>query len=271
MAREMHIICRSAGTLTMQLDRLFMSNQKPRPYCLRQRHFILIFLCLIGANTAWAGETVAGQLAIRQFPLPQIFTFLFLMLGPLKIIAPFAKITEGADTALMRRIALRATLFSSLALLFAAILGERLLGTYGLPLPMLALAAGLILFLVALLQILHQFMPGAQHCEVPAGTAPAPDVNVALAPLAFPIIITPYGIATLVIFLAFSKDLRSQLIIAAIVLVIMLLNLFFMLVARHMLPFLGILLPILGAVLGVVQVALGLQIIIHSLNLLGVM
>jgi len=40
----------------------------------------------------------------------QIFTFLFLMLGPFKVVGPFAKITERADPRLARQIALRATL-----------------------------------------------------------------------------------------------------------------------------------------------------------------
>jgi hypothetical protein len=36
----------------------------------------------------------------------QIFTFLFLMLGPFKVVGPFAKITERAEPGLARRIAL---------------------------------------------------------------------------------------------------------------------------------------------------------------------
>jgi hypothetical protein len=50
----------------------------------------------------------------------------------------------------------------------------------------------------------------------------------------------------------------------------MLLNLFFMLITRHLLRVLTVLMPILGAVLGIVQVSLGLQIINNSLRALGV-
>ena len=90
------------------------------------------------------------------------------------------------------------------------------------------------------------------------------------APLAFPRIVTPYGIAALVVFLAFSPSLEGRLAVAAIVVAMMVLNLIFMLAARRMLPVLGLALPVFGAVLGVVQVALGLQIINVALRALRV-
>ena len=51
----------------------------------------------------------------------------------------------------------------------------------------------------------------------------------------------------------------------------MLVNLVIMMLARKILPVMGIVLPILGAVLGVVQVALGLQIINNALTTMGVL
>lgn len=223
--------------------------------------------CLFGAGSASAAEA-AAQVPLRHFPTAQIFTFLFLMLGPFKIIHPFWKITKEADPASTRKIALQATLFASLALLFAAFLGEYFLGSYGIPVPVLALAAGIILFLVALLNILQQFMPPASHAEEDAGPAPTPTLAMALSPLAFPTIVTPYGIAAVVVFLALSPSTEGRLIIGAVVLAIMLLNLAVMILTRRMLPVLGLVLPILGAVLGVVQVALGLNIINSTLRML---
>jgi multiple antibiotic resistance protein len=88
-------------------------------------------------------------------------TFLFLMLGPIKIIGPFAKITRGAEPGFTLQIALRATLVSGAALLFAGLVGENSLTDYGIPLPVLALAGGIILFLVALRTVLEQF--GRRH------------------------------------------------------------------------------------------------------------
>lgn len=224
--------------------------------------------CLAGV--AAAAEVAAGQEPLRQFPLGQVFTLLFLMLGPFKIIGPFLKITHGADDRLARRIALWATTFSSFALLIAGSLGETILSNFGIPLPVLALAGGIILFLVALKSVLEQFEPAEPHPDAPA-IAPDAAMKVALRPLAFPSIVTPYGIAALVVFLSFSQSTDGRLTIGAVVVAIMALNLIVMLVARRLQTVVSLLLPILGAVLGVVQVALGLQIINNALRTLGVL
>jgi multiple antibiotic resistance protein len=226
---------------------------------------------LLGASVASATETSANEALMQQRPLAQVFTFLFLMLGPFKIIHPFLKITRGTDAAFTRQIALRATLFATIALLLAGIIGERSLSSYGIPVPVLALSGGIILFLVALLNILQQFEPSTLHSEDSEEPATAPTLNMALMPLAFPTIVTPYGIAALVVFLALSPELQTRLSIGAIVLAIMLLNLITMLMARRVPPIGGVLLSILGAVLGIIQVALGLQIIHNSLKALGVL
>ncbi len=227
--------------------------------------------CLIAAASASGAESVAREARLLHFPAAQIFTFLFLMLGPFKIIGPFSKITKGADAAATRRIAMLATGFASLALLVAAFLGEGILNSYRIPVPVLALSAGLILFLVALQGVLQQFLPPTSHGEGAPEPSAAPVLNAVLTPLAFPTIVTPYGIAALIVFLALSPDLESKMTIGAIVVAIMLLNLVVMIVARRVLHVLGVVLPILGAVLGVVQVALGLQIIHSSLKALGIL
>jgi multiple antibiotic resistance protein len=192
----------------------------------------------------------------------QIFTFLFLMLGPFKIIAPFAKITSNATPELTRQIAIRAIIFSSLALLLAAFLGESILSKYGIPVPVLSLSGGIILFLVALLNIIKQFGTLEKHEE----NLPPPTLNLAMSPLAFPTIVTPYGIAAVIVFLALSPDLNSKLTVGAIVLGIMLLNLAVMLFTRKIFKPLMFVLAILGAILGVVQVALGVLIIFNAIK-----
>lgn len=194
----------------------------------------------------------------------QMITFLFLMLGPFKIIGPFAKITRNATPKLTRQIAFRAMLFSIIALLLAAFLGESILSRYGIPLPILAFSVGLILFLVALQVIIQQFSPLEQevHNEL------IPTLKMAVSPLAFPTIVTPYGIAAVIVFLAVSPDQETKFMVGGIVIGIMILNLFVMLITKYIFKFLALTLPILGAVLGVIQVALGLNIMYNQSRVL---
>lgn len=194
----------------------------------------------------------------------QIFAFLFLMLGPFKIIGPFAKITQGADSKLTRRIALRAIIFSSIALLLTGILGHRIMSNFNIPMPILALSGGLILFLVALLNIIRQFATPSANIE----NVIIPTMDMAINPLAFPTIVTPYGIAAVIVFLALSPDLTSKLTVGIIIVVIMAVNLILMLITRYIYKFLAVILALLGAILGVVQVALGLMVIFNNLRII---
>jgi multiple antibiotic resistance protein len=255
----------------MKQIRPFSPGDRGRP-CRRLHEGILMATTvavgyLLHPGLAAAADATAGAVRMEPIPILQIFTLLFLMLGPFKIIGPFARVTKGMDATFTRRIALRATIFASLGLLVAAFLGERVLSSYGIALPVLSLSGGIILFLVALQNILKEF---ALHDEGAAEPAPQPTLNMALTPLAFPTIVTPYGIAAVVVFLAISPDQQSRLVVGAILLAIMLLNLAVMIMTRHLRPLMGVALQILGAVLGIIQVALGLQIIHRALGTLGV-
>lgn len=194
----------------------------------------------------------------------QIFFILFLMLGPFKILGPFTKITRGASPALARNIAIRAILLASIILLVAAVMGDQMLENFGIPIPVLALAGGVILFLVALTNVLQQFE------TPPVATDPVtpPPMKVAMNPLAFPTIVTPYGIAAVIVFMALATDINDKMRVGEIILIIMAINLVFMLVNRYIFKVMAMILPILGAILGVVQVALGLKIIYNSIDAL---
>jgi multiple antibiotic resistance protein len=132
----------------------------------------------------------------------------------------------------------------------------------------MALTGGLVLFLVALKNLLAQF---EAHPDAGRPDAAPPELKVAVTPLAFPTIVTPYGIAALVVLMALSPTAQGRWVVGGIVVAIMLANLVIMMLARRILPAMAIVLPILGAVLGVVQVALGLQIINNALTTMGVL
>ena len=192
--------------------------------------FMFLGLMTTGA-AAQAAIPVTGETI--YFPMSHIVTFLFLMLGPTKIIGPFVKVTAGADRKLEKKIARSAIVFSGIALLIAGLLGEIILRKNSVPLPVLALAAGVILFLVAIQDTVQQFSFSSRDANV--NFEAEPSMKLALDPLAFPVIVTPYGIAALIVFLSFAADLESQLQISLIVVVILLLNFLAMLFARKVL------------------------------------
>lgn len=225
---------------------------------------LLLTALLIWSGPAWAQAASGFQQAV---PASKIFALLFLMIGPVKILAPFARMTRGADPHFRRQLATRAILFSAAALALAGLLGQRMLRNFDIPLQVLALTGGLVLFLVALQTVLEQFKPP----EAQRGEAPRPDLAMAINPLAFPTIVTPYGIAAMIIFVALVEgDPAAQLTIAGLVGLILAMNWVAMLYAHAVLKYAGTALQVFAVVLGVTQVALGLMIILKSLSDLGV-
>ncbi len=196
----------------------------------------------------------------------EMLTFFFLLLGPIKIVGPFVKLTRGAEPRLCRQLALRGIVLSAGALAVAAILGETFLDRFRISVPVLAMTGGLILFLAALDTILRQFRgpAGADGEEMP------PSLSRAASPLAFPVIVTPSGIAAVIIFVTLSPDLAGKATIGLLLLVILVLDLLAMWYAQVILKWLALPLYILGAVLGIIQVALGLNIMLINLSRIGV-
>ena len=205
----------------------------------------------------------------------KVFTFLFLMLGPLKVIGPFVAMTAGWDGSLKRRLAFRAIAIAAVGLLAAVTLGATLLENWGVSLGAILLTAGIVLFLVALQLVMQQYAPhhqGAKDADQSASPATAASpAALAFAPLAFPTIVTPYGVALLILMVTMRAGRPAIILeIVGLAALVLALDLVAMLTADRILTtrFVRPALVILGSVLSVLQVALGVQIIIESIRLL---
>lgn len=241
-------------------------------FCCRvpgSRYFetLALILAWSAAETAPALAQSSADLAIQTDLSPRkIFFMLFLMLGPIKILVPFVNMTRDCEPTLRRGIARRSILFSAAALAVAGLLGQRMLDNFDISLPVLAVTGGIILFLVALQTVLQP----ATKVVAEADREP-PSLRMALAPLAFPTIVTPYGIAAVIIFAALAAGRPgTEMVVAGIVMLILALDWVAMLFADSILRWFGTSLQVLAVVLGVTQVALGLQVILHNLSIIGV-
>jgi small neutral amino acid transporter SnatA (MarC family) len=191
----------------------------------------------------------------------EIFLFFFIMLGPLKMLAPFAHLTAAADVGLTRRVALRAFAISSVTLLVAGLVGKTMLLKWSISTSALALAGGLTLFAVAFRRILDQF----SFEEPPPASSSSLTLAAAVSPVAFPEIVTPYGIAVLILLLVLLPDKTITIILQLAI--VMLLNLVCMWYVDRIYRPLALALGIFGAILGIMQVALGIQIVIFGIRL----
>jgi hypothetical protein len=102
--------------------------------------------------------------------------------------------------------------------------------------------------------------PGFEYALVPAGQEP--NLGLAFTPLALPLIITPAGIAAVIVFMALASDAGVRLQIVGLLL-ILLLDPCEMLFACIVLRVAAMPLPVFGAAVGIDPLALGLPVSIR--------
>lgn len=198
----------------------------------------------------------------------EIFTIFFVTLGPLKVLGAFAQRTQGLDNAAVRKIACAAFVMGTIGIIAGGFVGRSLLENWNVSIGSMAIAAGIIFFVVALKQLLEQYEPS--HKAEPAPPLP-PSATAAALRILFPIILTPYGIATVIVLLAASSEAARTEVILALLVGVMVLDLLAMLFARKILVgMMMLVLQILGGVLGVLQAALAVEFVVTGMPLLKV-
>lgn len=197
-----------------------------------------------------------------------IFTIFFMLLGPVKLIPAFAAVTRGQDERFERATAIRATLVASVVVAFLVLAGGSLLGRYHISMDGLRIAAGLVLLIAALNTIFPRPQPQSASGQV--GATP---LQLAISPLATPIIVPAAGVAAVLIFTMLAIEQPGMLQAVALALVIvMALNLCVMHFNRTILRIPGLLmvLQVLGAVLVFMQVALAIETVLTALRHMGI-
>jgi len=196
----------------------------------------------------------------------QLFTLLFVTLGPLKIVGPFAHLTREADETRVRQIAVRSFLIALGAAVVGGFAGRALITSWSIPVSAVLLAGGIIFLLIGLKVMLEQYQPA----HAPPPSLP-PEQMAAAMRITFPIVVTPYGIAALIVVLANSPNVERTAAILLILLGVMVLNLLAMAYARRIMGGVTVMiLQIVGAVLGVLQVALAIEMIFLALRQMNI-
>lgn len=209
------------------------------------------------------GAAMASEPRSYLISSSNVFLFFFIMLGPLKLLGPYFVQTRQLPAQQARAMAWKVFALAVVAILIAGLLGRVLLRNWHIAPPVMQLAAGLIFLLVALQMVLSQY----QEPDPPEG---AEAVEPQLLRLVFPVTVTPYGVATVIVMMAMSADMQRSFSVLGLAIAVMALNLLAMLFVRPLMRTIGLLpLQILGAVLGILQVGLALQLMVVALAQLG--
>ena len=198
--------------------------------------------------------------------ISSIATILFMTIGPLKIVPAFVKLTSQSEPDVIKNLASRAFALSISAIFIVAIASQNLLDKYNMSLSALIGAAGVVLFLISIKIVLAQY--GDNETKKPT-PPPENPLTALISPLTFPTILTPHGIALVMIFMSIAKQVDGNgNQILGLIIVVMILNLVCMLNAKQILNFLKPkVLQVLGLVLGIIQLALAINYIFAAIDL----
>ncbi|MEO1403815.1 MAG: MarC family protein [Cyanobacteria bacterium J06635_1] len=127
-----------------------------------------------------------------QHFLQDAVTF-FVVIDPIGLVPIFIAITQKEPQVSRRRIALLGVGISTVILLAFLVMGQPLLEALEISLPAFRIAGGLLLLIVALQMVLQE--TGGHS----ASTDPASSIDIAVFPLAMPLIAGPGGIMSVVL------------------------------------------------------------------------
>ena len=144
--------------------------------------------------------------------LVKFFVLFFVVVEPITLVPLFAALTEGADAAFKRRMALKAVIVSGIVLLLFALGGAWFLRVMGISVEAFRIAGGIMLFLIALEMVFARESGTRTTTEEKTEARKRTDISV--FPLAFPFIAGPGAIA--IVLLTFGASRSDPLLSAGL-------------------------------------------------------
>lgn len=197
------------------------------------------------------------------------FVTLFVVIDPPGCAPIFAGLTSGASHREAIAIALRATFVATLILLAFALVGIRLLAGLHIELDAFRIAGGMMLFLIALEMVFEKRTRRREERAEQVLHDPdhAPVEDIAVFPMAMPMMAGPGSIATVMLLMARATGWDSKLVVLAALAAVMALTLAALAAAGPLMRLLGTRVEgVITRVLGVLLAALAVQYVIDGVR-----
>jgi len=197
-------------------------------------------------------------------------TTFFATIGPADLALVFAGLTSRNTTAERRLFALRGILVAAAILLFFAVFGNALLGLFGITLPALKIAGGVLLFLISTDMVFARHSGGVgTTSEEDAEAKTRADISV--FPLAMPLIAGPGAISATILLVTSAQgdEFKVGAVVAAL-LAMLALTYLALLAAIPIQRLLGLTgLAVVSRIVGLLLAALSVQFIVDGIKASG--
>lgn len=199
------------------------------------------------------------------FPLDFFITLLIVM-GPIKVFLVYAQLTRNLEPDLRRQIAIKAVIVAAVVGLVFILAGRFLLDLFHFSAGALTIAGGAILFVFALNMVLSSGGDFGSEAAVEDPT------DIAVYPLALPLIAQPIGIVVLTVASArFNDDWGTLALMAGLLLIVMVINLVVLLGESRIIKFINPqAIDVAERILGILLCALAVQAMLNGAAELGI-
>lgn len=192
------------------------------------------------------------------------FTTLFTIVDPIASVPSFLSMTHGDSLRRRRQTARKAVIIATLLLLACGLGGHTIFEFFGITMPAFKLAGGLLLFVVSF-QMLH-----AQHSRVRQTEEEEKEgverEDVAVFPLAIPLLAGPGAIASVFILMERAKNWADLMSVYAAILITMGLSFVILAFAPRLSPYFGTIgMNVMTRVMGLILAAISMQFVIDGL------
>ncbi len=193
-------------------------------------------------------------------------TTFFATIGPIDVATMFAAFTISADRRERRRIAAKACLTALCILIMFALVGQFVLSNLGISLAALRAAGGILLLLIAIDMVFARHS-GATTTTVEEDDEAIEKHDIAVFPLATPLIAGPGAIgATLLLMAEAHGDIAHQAIILSSLIGIVAITFVSMLMAGEINRFLGVTgMQVITRIFGILLSALAVQFLFDGI------
>jgi multiple antibiotic resistance protein len=200
---------------------------------------------------------------LLQFALVTFASVLFIV-DPIAVVPTYLVITQGQTTEQRQATARRASIAATVILIVFAAAGKGIFGLFGITMPAFRIAGGLILWLVAMDMLRGNRSTQEGAAEITEGQAKD---DVALTPLAMPMLAGPGAISTIMVLSGQARGTSQTFVVYASIVVTLFLSWITLHLAERLVKRIGQTgIRVMTRIMGLLLAAIAVQFVITGIR-----
>jgi len=190
-----------------------------------------------------------------------VFTGFFAIMNPIANVPIFLSLVDGADENAQKRIAKKSTVTAFIIVFLFVILGKFIFDLFGITIPAFKITGGILIFFVGF-EMLQSKKSSVKHLN-----QVAIDENIAISPLAIPILAGPGTIVTAMNYVPNADFIRMAIVISVFALMLFLTYIAFRMSDKIVKKLGGNVISVVGKIMGLIIAIIGTNMIIEGIKL----